>query len=195
MDIEEFNGQSWYLAQYITGGKNRERLFEWLSVQSVTPWTPLTIRTIRRTDKVNCSRRYITPLFPGYFFLKANLDTQPMDKIRRHSAFRRFVMNGAQIAPLRSVVVEGLMKLYPEPSLAPGAQEKLREFSDTKLSDGQYRYLLFMEQESCPTSRVALLMQLVFEPRLLGYRLLSGLFLHKDKVCLPIYAFDHATQR
>lgn len=169
MDIEELNGQSWYLAQYITGGKNRERLFDWLSDQSVMPWTPLTIRTIRRTDKVNCSRRYITPLFPGYFFLKANLDTQPVDRFRRHSAFRRFVMNGAQIAPLRSAVIEDLMKLYPEPSLAPGAQEKLRKSSDTWLSDEQYRFLIRMEQEPLPTSRVALLMQLVFEPGLLGF--------------------------
>lgn len=169
MDIEEFNEQSWYLAQYITGGKNRERLFDWLSDQSVTPWTPLTIKFIRRTDKVNCSRRYISPLFPGYFFLKANLVTQPVDKIRRHSAFRRFVMNGAQISPLRSAVVEGLMKLYPEPSLAPGAQEKLRESSDTWLSGGQYQYLLRLEQDPRPTSRVELLMQLAFEPGLLGF--------------------------
>jgi hypothetical protein len=61
MDIEELNGQSWYLAQYITGGTNREKLFRWLSEQHITPWTPLTIRTIRRTDKINCIRKRISP--------------------------------------------------------------------------------------------------------------------------------------
>jgi transcription antitermination factor NusG len=169
MDIEEVNNQSWYLAQHFTGGTNRERLFDWLSDQSIPYWTPLTIRTTRRTDKINCSRRYITPLFPGYFFLKANLDTQPVHKIRRHSAFRGFVMNGAQIAPLRSAVVEGLMKLYPDPSRAPKEHKKLRTPSDIWLSDEQYQYLLRMDQDPRPTSRVALLMQLAFEPNLLGF--------------------------
>lgn len=169
MDIEELNGQRWYLAQYITGGKNRERLFDWLSDQNITPWTPLTIRTIRRADKVNCSRRYVSPLFPGYFFLKANLATQPVDKIRRHSAFCGFVMNGSQIAPLRPSVVEGLMKLHPDISLAPEARVELKAASGAWLSGEQYQYLIRMEQDPRPVSRVALLMQLVFEPNLLGF--------------------------
>lgn len=169
MDIEELNGQCWYLAQYITGGKNRERLFDWLSDQNITPWTPLTIRTLRRADKVNCSRRYVSPLFPGYFFLKANLATQPVDKIRRHSAFCGFVMNGSQIAPLRPSVVEGLMKLHPDISLAPEAQVELKAASGAWLSGEQYQYLIRMEQDPRPVSRVALLMQLVFEPNLLGF--------------------------
>nr|WP_142017654.1 transcription termination/antitermination NusG family protein [Serratia fonticola] len=169
MDIDELNGQCWYLAQYITGGKNRERLFDWLSDQHITPWTPLTIRTIRRADKINCSRKHILPLFPGYFFLKANLATQTVDKIRRHSAFCSFVMNGSQIAPLRASVVEGLMKLHPDPTLNPEARDELEAASHTWLTTTQYQYLLRMEQDSRPVSRVALLMKLVFEPSLLGF--------------------------
>lgn len=169
MDIEELNGQCWYLAQYITGGKNRERLFDWLSEQHITPWTPLTIKTIRRTDKINCSRKQISPLFPGYFFLKANLATQTVDTVRRHSAFCSFVMNGSQIAPLRPSVVQGLMKLHPDPELSLVAQDELKAASQTWLTPAQYQYLLRMEQDSRPVSRVALLMQLVFEPSLAGF--------------------------
>ncbi|WP_337263715.1 MULTISPECIES: transcription termination/antitermination NusG family protein [unclassified Serratia (in: enterobacteria)] len=169
MDIEELNGQSWYLAQYISGGKNRERLFDWLCDQHITPWTPLTIRTLHRTDKINCTRKRISPLFPGYFFLKANLATQTVDKIRRHSAFCGFVMNGSQIAPLRSAVVEGLMKLHPNPTLAPEAQDELESASRVWLTTAQYQYLLRMEQDPHPVSRVTLLMKLVFEPCLLGF--------------------------
>ncbi|MHA7593578.1 transcription termination/antitermination NusG family protein [Yersinia ruckeri] len=169
MDIEELNGQSWYLAQYITGGKNREKLFGWLCEQHITPWTPLTVRTIRRTDKINCIRKRISPLFPGYFFLKANLATQTVDNIRRHSAFCGFVMNGPQIAPLRPLIVEGLMKCHPDPTLSPEALNELESASQKWLTTTQYQYLLSIEQDSRPVSRVTLLMKLVFEPSLLGF--------------------------
>ncbi|WP_370546719.1 transcription termination factor NusG (plasmid) [Edwardsiella tarda] len=169
MNIEELNGQSWYLAQYITGGKNRERLFDWLSEQQITPWTPLTVRTIRRTDKINCVRRFVTPLFPGYFFLKANLAIQTVDKIRRHLAFCGFVMNGSQLAPLRPSIVTGLMKQYPT-RLNSIAEDEITAAADTWLTHKQYQYLLHLEQHPHTTSRVALLMQLVFEPSLLGFK-------------------------
>ncbi|OVZ88255.1 transcription termination factor NusG [Yersinia kristensenii] len=169
MNIEELNGQCWYLAQYITGGKNRERLFNWLSDQQVTPWTPLAINTLRRTDKINCTRKRVYPLFPGYFFLKANLSTQSVDQIRLHSAFCGFVMNGSQIAPLRPSVVEGLMKLHPDPTLNPDVRDELEAASHTWLTTAQYQYLLRMEQHSRPVSRIELLMQLVFQPTLLGF--------------------------
>jgi len=169
MNIAELNGQCWYLAQYITGGKNREHLFDWLSEQQIVPWTPLTIRTIRRTDKVICTRKRISPLFPGYFFLKANLSIQPVDTIRRHSAFCGFVMNGSQVAPLQTSVVTGLMKLYPDPTLNQSASDELEAASRFLLSDSQYQYLLKLEQETRPVSRNSLLMNLVFEPGLRGF--------------------------
>ena len=169
MDIEKLHGKNWYLAQYITGGKNRENLFSWLSELDVTPWTPLKVNLIRRTDKICSYRRRIAPLFPGYFFLKANLDTQPVDIIRRHSAFCSFVMNGSQIAPLQSSVVSGLMKLHPDPTLNCNASLELEAASKIRLSDSQYQYLLNLEQETQPVSRVALLMNLVFEPGQQGF--------------------------
>lgn len=169
MDLEKLNGQNWYLAQYITGGKNRENLFSWLSDLDVTPWTPLKVSFTRRSDKICSYRRRIAPLFPGYFFLKANLATQPVDIIRRHSAFCSFVMNGSQIAPLQPSVVTGLMKLHPDPTLNLSATEELEAASQTRLSDSQYQYLLNLDQETRPVSRVALLMNLVFEPGQQGF--------------------------
>ncbi|PKH19354.1 transcription termination factor NusG [Enterobacterales bacterium CwR94] len=169
MNIEQIDGRNWYLAQYISGGKNRERLFDWLSDQQIIPWTPLTVKTVRRADKINCVRKRISPLFPGYFFLKANLATQPVAKIRTHSAFCGFVMTGSQIAPMRSLVVEGLMKLHPDPSLNLDAKNELSVAADTWLTNQQYQYLLNLERESRPVSRVALLMQLVFEPNTRGF--------------------------
>lgn len=169
MDLERLNGQNWYLAQYITGGQNREKLFSWLSERYITPWTPLTISVTRRSDKLNCYRRRVSPLFPGYFFLKANLSTQPVDTIRRHSAFCGFVMTGTQIAPLQDTVVTGLMKLHPDPTLNPSACDELRAASDAWLSAPQYEYLLNLERQPQPVSRVALLMQLVSDPALQGF--------------------------
>lgn len=169
MNIEQLHEQNWYLAQYMTGGQNRERLFAWLSELHITPWTPLTINTVRRTDKPHSYRRRITPLFPGYFFLKANLAIQPVDAIRRHSAFCGFVMKGSQIAPLPSSVVTGLMKLHPDPSLNRRASEELRAASKTWLSDSQYQYLLNLDQETRPLSRIAMLMNLVSDPGRQGF--------------------------
>ncbi|MFI0489771.1 MAG: hypothetical protein ACH344_11005 [Yersinia sp. (in: enterobacteria)] len=48
MDIEELNGQSWYLAQYITGGKNREKLFGWLSEQQCSYTTQYATAAVSR---------------------------------------------------------------------------------------------------------------------------------------------------
>lgn len=169
MNIEQLHGQNWYLAQYITGGQNREKLFSWLSDLHITPWTPLTVNVVRRSDKLNSYRRRIAPLFPCYFFLKANLATQPVDTIRRHSAFCSFVMNGSQIAPLQSSVVTGLMKLHPDPTLNLNASDELEAASKAWLSDSQYQYLLNLDQETRPVSRVALLMNLVFEPGQQGF--------------------------
>lgn len=50
MNIEHIYNQKWYLAQYITGGKNRENLFSWLGERHIIPWTPLTITQIKRAD-------------------------------------------------------------------------------------------------------------------------------------------------
>lgn len=41
MNIEQLEQYQWFLARYITGGRNRELLFSWLSEQHIVPWTPL----------------------------------------------------------------------------------------------------------------------------------------------------------
>ncbi|EJF5840415.1 transcription termination factor NusG, partial [Salmonella enterica] len=125
MKIDNITGRRWYLARHLTSGKNREMLFHWLSEMQVTPWTPLIIRQVRRTDAVYSFRRKISAVFPGYFFLRTDLSTRPAADIRRHSAFIDFVQYGSTITPVCDRIVDGLMKVYPEPALNPGAREAL----------------------------------------------------------------------
>lgn len=117
MNIEHLNNRNWYLAQYNTAGKNRESLFSWLNEQNVVPWTPLITRKIRRADSRCCYRERIFAIFPGYFFILANFDIQPVSALRRHSAFIDFVKFGGEIKPVNKDIVDGLMKIYPDPVL------------------------------------------------------------------------------
>ncbi|WP_276328273.1 transcription termination/antitermination NusG family protein, partial [Enterobacter hormaechei] len=116
MNIETVCNQQWYLALYITGGKNRENLFDWLHDRRITPWTPLSLTQIRRADAPHVFRKRISAVFPGYFFLKADFESQKIDMIRAHSAFCDFVKFGSKIAPVNTRVVEALMKKYPDPT-------------------------------------------------------------------------------
>ncbi|EPB7192859.1 transcription termination factor NusG, partial [Escherichia coli] len=100
MNIEHLNNRNWYLAQYNTAGKNRESLFSWLNEQNVVPWTPLITRKIRRADSRCCHRERIFAIFPGYFFILANFNIQPVSALRRHSAFIDFVKFGGEIKPV-----------------------------------------------------------------------------------------------
>ncbi|EDF3775876.1 transcription termination factor NusG, partial [Salmonella enterica subsp. enterica serovar Infantis] len=108
MNIEHLNNRNWYLAQYNTAGKNRESLFSWLNEQNVVPWTPLITRKIRRADSRRCYRERIFAIFPGYFFILANFDIQPVSALRRHSAFIDFVKFGGEIKPVNKDIVDGL---------------------------------------------------------------------------------------
>lgn len=161
MDIEQFPNRQWYLAQYLIKGKSRENLFNWLSDMSVTPWTPLKEDLIRRSDKICSYRRKINAVFPGYFFLKADLNFQPVSTIKRHSAFIDFVSFGREPYPVNEVVVDGLMKIYPEPGLNPGVREELDAASQKGLTSAQYQHLLQLENEHHPISRISLLLELV----------------------------------
>ena len=145
MNIEHLNNRNWYLAQYNTAGKNRESLFSWLNEQNVVPWTPLITRKIRRADSRRCYRERIFAIFPGYFFILANFDIQPVSALRRHSAFIDFVKFGGEIKPVNKDIVDGLMKIYPDPVLNPGAREELNAASSIWLTKAQYQYLLRME--------------------------------------------------
>lgn len=64
-------------------------------------------------------------IFPGYFFILANFDIHPVSALRRHSAFIDFVKFGGEIKPVNKDIVDGLMKIYPDPVLNPGAREEL----------------------------------------------------------------------
>ncbi|MEE7007578.1 transcription termination/antitermination NusG family protein, partial [Escherichia coli :H7] len=145
MNIEHLNNRNWYLAQYNTAGKNRESLFSWLNEQNVIPWTPLITRKIRRADAGCCFRKRVYAIFPGYFFVLVNFDIQPVSALRRHSAFIDFVKFGGEIKPVNKDIVDGLMKIYPDPVLNPGAREELNAASDIWLTKAQYQYLLRME--------------------------------------------------
>ncbi|EAB2662823.1 TPA: transcription termination factor NusG [Escherichia coli] len=161
MNIEHLNNRNWYLAQYNTAGKNRESLFSWLNEQNVVPWTPLITRKIRRADSRCCYRERIFAIFPGYFFILANFDIHPVSALRRHSAFIDFVKFGGEIKPVNKDIVDGLMKIYPNPVLNPGAREELNAASSIWLTKAQYQYLLRMENTLQPESRISLLLELV----------------------------------
>lgn len=161
MDISQLLNQQWYLAQYLTTGKSREMLFDWLTDLSVTPWTPLKESRIRRSDKVCSYRKKINAVFPGYFFLKADLKFQPVSTIKRHSAFIDFVSFGSEPYPVNRAIIDGLMKMYPDPLFNPGAREELEAASQRWLTSAQYQHLLQLENEHHPISRISLLLELV----------------------------------
>ncbi|EDQ6556283.1 transcription termination factor NusG [Salmonella enterica subsp. enterica] len=162
MNIGQLTGRKWYLAQHINAGKKREALFAWLSELHIPPWTPLTLRKVRRTDAVRSFRHQVHPVFPGYFFLKADFSCQPVATIRRHSAFIDFVQYGSTITPVCNRIVDGLMKVYPDPALNPGAREALDAASRVWLTQVQYQHLLRLENNPVPASRISMLLELVF---------------------------------
>ncbi|EJF0242671.1 transcription termination factor NusG [Citrobacter koseri] len=167
--MQILNDRQWYLAQYITGGKNRENLFGWLHEQKITPWTPLTVKTIKRSDKINGYRKRITTVFPGYFFLKANFEHHNITHIRMHSAFSDFVAFGRQIKPVDSGVVERLMKYFPEPDSHTLAKAELEAASAIWLTRAQYDFMVNMENDPMPLSRSAMLMDLVYHSGKYGF--------------------------
>lgn len=161
-NIDHITGRRWYLARYNTSGKNREMLFHWLGEMQVIPWTPLAVRQVRRTDAVCSFRRKISAVFPGYFFLRTDLSIRAASDIRRHSAFVDFVQYGSTITPVCDRIVDGLMKVYPDPALNPGAREALNAASRVWLTRAQYRHLLRLEETPLPASRISMLLDLVF---------------------------------
>ncbi|EGP1367588.1 transcription termination factor NusG [Salmonella enterica] len=162
MNIEQLEHYQWFLAQYITGGRNREHLFDWLSEQRIIPWTPLTISLVRRSDKHCGFRKRINPVFPGYFFLKANFEIHNIAHIRCHSAFCDFVHVGRAIIPVRPGIVEALMKTWPDPTLNSAARTELEAATGLSLSPKQYDYLLKLDMTTQPVSRIIMLYDLVF---------------------------------
>ncbi|ASO40418.1 TPA: transcription termination factor NusG [Salmonella enterica] len=162
MNIEQLAQYQWFLARYITGGRNRELLFSWLSEQHIVPWTPLKISHFRRSDKRDCYRKRITPVFPGYFFLKANFEVHSIASIRCHSAFCDFVHFGGTIRPVRPMVVEALMSTWVDPTLNRAAQAELEAASHLRLTQKQYNYLLDLDMRTEPVSRITMLYNLAF---------------------------------
>lgn len=161
MNIEAICDQQWYLALYITGGRNRENLFDWLHDRRITPWTPLSLTQIKRADAPHVFRKRISTVFPGYFFLKANFEFQKIDTIRSHSAFCDFVKFGSRISPVNSNVVEALMKKYPDPTHHPAARAELEAASEIWLTKSQYKRLTQLEQTEHPVSRTAMLFDMI----------------------------------
>lgn len=161
MNIESLINRHWYLAQYITTGKKRESLFSWLSSQHVVPWTPLIKRKVRRADSPSCYRQRVHAIFPGYFFMRADFNIQSASRLRQHSAFIDFVKFDGTIKPVNNDIVDGLMKIYPDPVLNPGAREELDAAPSIWLTKAQYKYLLRMENNPLPESRISLLLELV----------------------------------
>lgn len=105
MNIETVCNQQWYLALYITGGKNRENLFDWLHDRRITPWTPLSLTQIRRADAPHVFRKRTSAVFPGYFFLKANFEFQ---KVEKSFYFDRFSVVRGRDTPLSKATLRTL---------------------------------------------------------------------------------------
>lgn len=162
MNIEQLEQYQWFLARYITGGRNRELLFDWLSEHHIIPWTPLKISLSRRSDKRDGYRKRITPVFPGYFFLKANFEVHSIASIRCHTAFCDFVHFGSTIRPVRPMIVEALMKTWADPTLNRAAQTELEAASHLWLTQTQYDYLLDLDMTTEPVSRITMLYDLAF---------------------------------
>jgi transcription antitermination factor NusG len=151
----------WYLARHVASANHREQLFKWLKALSVEAWTPLQVTKRKRTDSLTAHRIIISAVYPGYFFLKVNFSTQPIETIRRHSAFCGFVKCGSKIVSIQPSVIARLMKLHPEPSPNHLDKDNLIT-SSVKLTNVQYQYLV--DLETMPhTSRIAILMNLVAE--------------------------------
>ena len=75
-----------------------------------------------KTGRLQCAvtvKEY--SLFFRVLFILANFDIQPVSALRRHSAFIDFVKFGGEIKPVNKDIVDGLMKIYPDPVLNPGA--------------------------------------------------------------------------
>ena len=161
MSIGQISDRKWYLAQHINAAKKREALFAWLGELQITSWTPQMHSKVRRTDAIMSFRHRITPVFPGYFFLKADFNKYPIDVIRSHSAFIDFVKYGGTIRPVDGRIVDSLMEIYPEHALAPGARETFDPVSQEWLTKVQYQYLLRLENNPVPESRIAMLLDLV----------------------------------
>lgn len=161
MNIQDISNQKWYLALYITGGRNRENLFDWLDDQNIIPWTPLTLTKIKRADAPHVFRKRVSAVFPGYFFLKANFEYHKIDTVRSHSAFCDFVKFGSKITPVKNSVVDGLMKVFPDPTLQPAARNELETAANIWLTKNQYRHLIQLENMSHPVSRISMLYDLI----------------------------------
>ncbi|EDW6064596.1 transcription termination factor NusG [Salmonella enterica subsp. enterica serovar Oslo] len=162
MNIEQLEQYQWFLARHITGGRNRELLFNWLSEQHIVPWTPLKVLHFRRSDKRHSYRKRITPVFPGYFFLKTNFEVHSIASIRCHTAFCDFVHFGGTIRPVRPMVVEALMRIWADPTLNSAAQTELEAASHLWLTQKQYDYLLNLDMTTQPVSRITMLYDLAF---------------------------------
>lgn len=74
----------WYLARHVAAANHRKQLFKWLKALSVETWTPLQVTKRKRTDFLTAHRIRISAVYPGYFLLKVNFFTQPIETIRRH---------------------------------------------------------------------------------------------------------------
>lgn len=160
MTIQQINERKWYLARHLTTEKKRQSLFNWLAEMHITPWTPLRIKNIPRSDRVSC-RRKVSQLFPGYCFLKLNFDVHSVDSLRRHPAFVEFVHFGGAIKPVSNKIVDGLMILHPDPSSHPAAACELAAASRTTLTPGQFRRLVNLEENPQAMSRISLLLELL----------------------------------
>ncbi|EDF0514014.1 conjugal transfer protein TraB [Salmonella enterica subsp. enterica serovar Enteritidis] len=69
---------------------------------------------------------------------------------------------GSTITPVCNRIVDGLMKVYPDPALNPGAREALEAASRVWLTQVQYQHLLRLENNPVPASRISMLLELVF---------------------------------
>ncbi|HFV1354802.1 TPA: transcription termination factor NusG, partial [Escherichia coli] len=103
----------------------------------------------------------IHAVFPGYFFLKADPERHSFTHLRRHSAFLNFVKMAGEIKTVREDIVQSLMKVYPDPALNPAAREELDAASTLWLTKARYQYLLRLDAQPLPESRIALLLHLV----------------------------------
>lgn len=157
MDLDA-SGRKWYLARHNISGC-RDNLFQWLLLLSVEPWTPLEIRSTRRSDSRVSYRKRVCEVFPGYFFLNADLSVQPASIIKKHSAFVEFVHFGNGLAHIASSIVEQLRDIYPD--IISDADSVNQDAPPSALTDAQYNFLLRLNESSHTASRIGLLFEMI----------------------------------
>lgn len=110
--------------------------------------------------RVEGGRAQLTPFFPRYLFIQADLGQVAMSQINATPGVQRLVVLGDTPQPVASAVVEELRRRLAQLNLEPGPPERLQRGSAVRLRSGPLQGLeaVFVEALS-PGERVRVLVE------------------------------------